>query len=572
MGFFKLLTALLWLILTVTARCHGLDYHLESPLSDQQDSNTHEFSSCDFESVCLWTLSNHTEPSDWFVASADDSEPSPVPRPHTDHSLGSSQGHFLELRASVGRCEYHLTSPVLPFSSQLCSLHLALSESTPAPGNLSLLILPVRPGSAHSLVTLFPLPQHSTRTQWEELQAVIGRMDEPFQVRVLYSSCRAEGGSVALDSVELRNCEEQPFSELDSACADSFLCEDTGDCVEPSRVCDFHTDCPFGEDEGFICGALPPGSYCSFELDDCGWTVSTLHHRWRWLSAQELDPHERAGTALLATPGHFLFLSVREGSDQRQESVYSPWFPAPVSSSHCQMHFSLYLYGDFNGTLVVAVEEADTANSPLVWERNGQWTDDWEDVALQLTGIEHRFQMKVTAEWSPGSKADIALDFISLSAACFHTDVNELVPEVDLVDLLSPLPEPSASEVSLMTWFFNSCGASGPHGPTQVQCDNTYRNKNISVTVGKEGSLKGVQMWRVPATNKYQITAYGAAGGKGAKNHNKRNHGIFISATFDLEKGDTLYILVGHQGEDACPGVSHTAGKVFWVWLIRDRN
>lgn len=55
-----------------------------------------------------------------------------------------------------------------------------------------------------------------------------------------------------------------------------------------------------------------------------------------------------------------------------------------------------------------------------------------------------------------------------------------------------------------------------------------------------------------------RISAYGAAGGKGAKNHNKRNHGVFISAIFPLEKGDVLYILVGHQGEDACPGVSRT--------------
>lgn len=54
----------------------------------------------------------------------------------------------------------------------------------------------------------------------------------------------------------------------------------------------------------------------------------------------------------------------------------------------------------------------------------------------------------------------------------------------------------------------------------------------------------------------FRISAYGAAGGKGAKNHNKRNHGVFISAIFGLEKGEVLYILVGHQGEDACPGVS----------------
>lgn len=102
----------------------------------------------------------------------------------------------------------------------------------------------------------------------------------------------------------------------------------------------------------------------------------------------------------------------------------------------------------------------------------------------------------------------------------------------DLEHFLSPLQEPTASgrvrfslppgcllvpklllqltfqlshflEVSLMTWWFNSCGASGPHGPTQAQCDSTYRNKNVSVTVGKEGPMKGVQMWRVPATNRY---------------------------------------------------------------------
>lgn len=60
-----------------------------------------------------------------------------------------------------------------------------------------------------------------------------------------------------------------------------------------------------------------------------------------------------------------------------------------------------------------------------------------------------------------------------------------------------------------------------------------------------------------------RISAYGAAGGKGAKNHNKRNHGVFISAIFPLEKGDVLYILVGHQGEDACPGVSSTDGFGF---------
>lgn len=68
-----------------------------------------------------------------------------------------------------------------------------------------------------------------------------------------------------------------------------------------------------------------------------------------------------------------------------------------------------------------------------------------------------------------------------------------------------------------------------------------------------------------------RISAYGAAGGKGAKNNYKRNHGVFISAIFPLEKGEILYILVGHQGEDACPGVSRLSAKMCWKdWLMCD--
>lgn len=53
-------------------------------------------------------------------------------------------------------------------------------------------------------------------------------------------------------------------------------------------------------------------------------------------------------------------------------------------------------------------------------------------------------------------------------------------------------------------WLFTTCGASGPHGPTQAQCNNAYRNSNLSVVVGSEGPLKGIQTWKVPATDTYR--------------------------------------------------------------------
>ncbi|PNI94444.1 LTK isoform 1 [Pan troglodytes] len=121
-----------------------------------------------------------------------------------------------------------------------------------------------------------------------------------------------------------------------------------------------------------------------------------------------------------------------------------------------------------------------------------------------------------------------------------------------ILEPASPLNSPGTEG----SWLFSTCGASGRHGPTQTQCDGAYAGTSVVVTVGAAGQLRGVQLWRVPGPGQYLISAYGAAGGKGAKNHLSRAHGVFVSAIFSLGLGESLYILVGQQGEDACPGGS----------------
>ncbi|XP_042543521.1 leukocyte tyrosine kinase receptor [Dipodomys spectabilis] len=111
-------------------------------------------------------------------------------------------------------------------------------------------------------------------------------------------------------------------------------------------------------------------------------------------------------------------------------------------------------------------------------------------------------------------------------------------------------------------WLFSSCGASGRRGPTQRQCDGAYAGSGVAVTVGAAGPLRGVQRWRAPSPGQYLISAYGAAGGRGARNHLSRAHGVFLSAVFSLGRGEPLYILVGQQGEDACPGGSPGSQRV----------
>ncbi|XP_051578494.1 tyrosine-protein kinase receptor-like [Myxocyprinus asiaticus] len=541
--------------------------HQSSPKEDS------EFSFCDFESPCSWTLSSHSTGGDWYVTSPQQHRSNiRGVLPIKDHSAGKSEGHFLLLNTSStqlssGRCSFHMTSPVELHSGPLCHLRLARFQPEPHTGNLSAFVKTTDSSVIKPLA--LTIKEHRVgRSQWEVLEALIGKLDEPFQVSVQYSSCSSHDvGFLAFDSLELKDC-VMGYEDFDldvvSECEklSSFHC-DFGGCIEKRRVCDLHTDCPLGEDEGFICDALPLGSHCSFESGSCGWSVSNTQSSWRLVSGEHLaESTDLQGTTLQNTQGHFLFLKLRGHGDENETLVQSPALPSTLSNQECQLHFSIYLYGNFNGTVLLSVVENGSATPQLVWERSGHWKDNWQDVTLQITDILNGFHVKVQALLGSGSKADIALDDISLSAACFYPDLNELLlgqrpHDLDFIsdlDYFSPLPEPSASEVSLMTWWFTSCGASGPLGPTQAQCDSAYRNTNLSVVVGKEDPLKGVQMWRVPATNMYKISAYGAAGGKGAKNHNKRSHGVIISAIFPLEKGDILYILIGHQGEDACPG------------------
>lgn len=93
---------------------------------------------------------------------------------------------------------------------------------------------------------------------------------------------------------------------------------------------------------------------------------------------------------------------------------------------------------------------------------------------------------------------------------------------------------------------FTNCGAEGPFGPSQLQCDVAYG-------AGVVTSNGGIQNWTIQVTGLYRISATGAqgaangsgVGGKGAK----------VEGLFSLEEGQSLQILVGQEGlSDGCSG------------------
>ncbi|XP_063803996.1 leukocyte tyrosine kinase receptor [Pseudophryne corroboree] len=406
------------------------------------------------------------------------------------------------------------------------------------------------------------------------LRTEIGRMDVPFQISLNYNlSALKTDNFLVLDVLHLRHCFDGHKEGDLSTCPweSSFFCEN-GECIGYVKVCDFQLDCPGEDDEGTICeNILPAGAHCTFEKGTCGWTVNNTTGGW-WTYASSAQIYHGDNGHLAVIEGHFLYLLIKSERNDSTASVYSASIPPMLPNRVCQFTFKFLIYGIFNGSLAVFAQEENTLrSSDILWQTDVTQRDVWSSVTLKVPQFKNRFHMQLMATWGWNTFSHILVDNITFFTDCFHSGriesssgQQEGSQDTDFWEdqTLSPLSEPMYTEEEEDTFWFSTCGASGSHGPTQAQCNNAYRNTNISVIVAKEGALRGVQIWRVPYTKVYTISAYGAAGGKGAKNHNKRLHGIFMSGVFHLQKDELLYIVVGQQGEDACPGKNNKTQEI----------
>uniref|UniRef100_A0A8C5NZS7 Tyrosine-protein kinase receptor n=1 Tax=Jaculus jaculus TaxID=51337 RepID=A0A8C5NZS7_JACJA len=408
---------------------------------------------------------------------------------------------------------------------------------------------------------------------WTVLQGRIGRPENPFRVALEYISSGNRSLS-AVDFFALKNCSEGTSPGSKMALQSSFTCWN-GTVLQLGQACDFHQDCARGEDEDQLCKKLPAGFYCNFEDGFCGWSQSTLSPhipKWQVNTLKDTRSLDHQGGALL--------LSTTDAPTAESAAVTSATFPAPMKNSPCELRMSWLIRGVLRGNVSLVLVENKTGKeqSRMLWHvATDEGLSLWQWTVLPLLNVSDRFWLQLVTWWGQGSRATVAFDNISISLDCYLTISGE--------DKILQNPAPKSRNLfernthtetkpkgngpeqvpifdPTVHWLFTTCGASGPHGPTQAQCNNAYQNSNLSVVVGSEGPLKGVQIWKVPATNTYSISGYGAAGGKGGKNAMTRSHGVSVLGVFNLEKDDALYILVGQQGADACPSTNQLIQKV----------
>ncbi|KAM6221128.1 ALK tyrosine kinase receptor [Rhynchocyon petersi] len=480
-----------------------------------------------------------------------------------EHYKEIPRGAFLLLNTSANS-KHTILSPWMRSSSEHCTLAVSVHRHLQPSGRYVAQLLPHNEAAREIL-----LVPSSGKHGWTVLQGRIGRPENPFRVALEYISSGNRSLS-AVDFFALKNCSEGVSPGSKMALQSSFTCWN-GTVLQLGQACDFHRDCIQGEDEGQLCSKLPTGFYCDFEDGFCGWTQGSLFPhapRWQVRTLKDIRFQEHQGQVL--------FLSTADVSASGSATLTSATFPTPLKNSPCELRMSWLIRGVLRGNVSLLLVENKTGKEQgrMIWHvATNEGLNLWQWTVLPLLDVSDRFWLQIVAWWGRGSRAIVAFDNISISLDCYLTISREdkmpqsaesgnLFERIKELNPLENTPRETPTFDPTVHWLFNTCGASGPHGPTQAQCNNAYRNTNLSVVVGSKGPLKGVQIWKVPATDTYSISGYGAAGGKGGKNTMMRSHGVSVLGIFNLQKDDKLYILVGQQGEDACPRTSQLIQRV----------
>ncbi|KAF3701491.1 ALK tyrosine kinase receptor [Channa argus] len=219
--------------------------------------------------------------------------------------------------------------------------------------------------------------------------------------------------------------------------------------------------------------------------------------------------------------------SVEGGQSKGQRSsalLRSPLFPPPLRNSPCTVRFWLCSGGSQKGALSLWIVENSTGpeEQRKLWHSANEPKSErgWRPIILPLYGLADWFWLQFSIEDGPGPGSAMSLDNISFSMDCFLAS---------LKDHLSVL-------CLHFKWPVLNLGQATPDTVT-------YRSEHLM------------------GNDEARITAYGAAGGRSVLAMS-RSHGVYITGDFLLRKGELLYILVGQQGEDACPNSNAMLNRI----------
>ncbi|KAM6973436.1 ALK tyrosine kinase receptor [Aplochiton taeniatus] len=483
---------------------------------------------------------------------------------------GKNEGQFLWVNGSTFGGPWVL-SPWLWGGRGPCGLDMAVFLHPMQSGHYTVWLVE-RDKAPVALLSTDTLPRI---TGWAVIHLTLGTHGgAPFRISARYDQRSDQDVAAIIEAGFTTNCTVESSPVPNITLQGLYNCH-KGPGIALGQLCDFRTDCPLGDDEGDSCRLFLNGSYCSFEEGECSWqSITGRGPSWRRLQT----PPKAARPSCPSSGATF---SVEGGLSKGQRGLAllrSPLFPPPLRNSRCEVRFWICSGGQQRGVLSLWKIENSTGpeEQQRLWTSSSEHKSErgWKLITLPLYGLSDWFWLQFSMEDGPGTGSVFSLDNISFTMDCFLASNGEFPPVVTSTTKL-PL-KPTNQNIKTTTpsngnyipaaddspkWSFHTCGAAGPEGPTPTQCSSSYRNSNVNVTVATRGPFKGIQIWRIPETGIYRITACGAAGGRSVLEMTKSN-GVYITGDFLLQKDELLYILVGQPGEDACPNSNLQLHKI----------
>ncbi|XP_041658947.1 MAM and LDL-receptor class A domain-containing protein 1 [Cheilinus undulatus] len=186
---------------------------------------------------------------------------------------------------------------------------------------------------------------------------------------------------------------------------EEFFCWRSEVCILASLKCDYHLDCPFGEDE-VQCGP------CTFEHDQCLWAdTSPGQSRWqRQKSSNSTEPPSDHTTGT----GYYMSVNVSQDSTQSEARLQSPLLPP--SSPFCQIKFHFHIRAESAGSLRVLMQQAEGSEA-ILWSRShntgSHWTPEQLPIGLHQQPYKVWFSTLTKAAHVDPSDYSVAIDDIS---------------------------------------------------------------------------------------------------------------------------------------------------------------
>ncbi|KAM4634124.1 apical endosomal glycoprotein [Polymixia lowei] len=336
------------------------------------------YQACDFEvNLCGWDLRSPSNLK-WIRTSQENiSTTDPLKGPGRDHSMNSVSGHFLYVTVPDGGLKDDWASFQSPLleptnSTHPCKMVMYSHQFGPRSGGLTVLvadrnIYPVwkRGGALGDL--------------WVKAEVEIVT-NSTFYIVVMAAIRDLAYGGIAIDSIRL-----SPECHLSTGnySQASFPKPPAHPCTEPSKMCDFHSDCDKGEDES-KCGDF------SYIQGSSGWTDASLGNQGWVLNKMYNSTTKDEHLYIVKAPGQ------QRTEAQTQTPLLGPSGPA------CTLSFSFALTGNpaHIGELSVRVVDSFLGIQPKLWEFSGKTGTDpasWQQAKVLIGARKHRFQLEFDA-------------------------------------------------------------------------------------------------------------------------------------------------------------------------------